>query len=192
MHELERKENLKKYAKWGAYGVLGIVVLAGAAYGISLLPKEPKQVHWHAKYRVYVDGQLVNMANPRFDGMKYGDAHIHAPEYDKIHNEGREGRGTLGKFFDFQLGGKFTDTELLIPQGASPAGDFKVNDTEKLRVVVSNQEENKTWSEIGGGFHDVSFHDGDRYIILYGNYTDTQISQAEAAFPDFNPKTTAG
>lgn len=185
VRQIERREKTRRYARWGAYGVLALLVIAGAGYGISLLPKEPNQVHWHAKYQIHVDGQLVNMANPRFNGMAYADAHIHAPDYDLIHNEGTEGRGTLGAFFAYQLGGKLSDDEMVIPAGTSRSGEFKANGTETLRLFVSNQPQKKDWTEIPSGFYDVEFRDADRLLIMYGNYTDDQIYAAEAAFPDF-------
>lgn len=185
--QLERQEKARNALKWSSIAAVAIVLVAGAAYGISKLPKQPQQVHWHAKYRVYVDGQLVSFANPRFDGMKYEEAHIHAPEYDTIHNEGLEGRGTLGRFFEFQLGGKLSDTEIVLPQGSSIPGDYKANDTARVQILMSNQARGKDWAPIASNYAGTEFHDGDRYLIVYGDPTAEQLAQFEAQYPDFDP-----
>lgn len=178
---------MRKIGRYALFAIIGIVVIAGLAFGISRLPKEPAQVHWHAKYRIYVNDRLVNLANPRFDGMHYNDAHLHSPDFDTIHNEGREGRGTMGAFFSYQLGGKLADDELVLPAGAVPAGDFKVNETNKLVMLISNQAEGKDWTPVTKDLAGVNFHDGDRILIVYGDDTPDRIAQLEAGFPDFDP-----
>lgn len=192
LKQLERQQKLRQGARWAAYSVVGILVIAGAAYGISLLPEKPGMVHYHAKYQVYVDGEQVSFDHPAFNGMKYGPAHLHAPEYDKLHNEGREGSGTLGKFFAYTLEGKLSDNEMILPQGTSHPGTYVVNETKDLRLFVDNPSQDREWAEVQSDFADVSFQDGDRYLLLYGNYTDEEVLTLQQRYPSFDPTSTAG
>lgn len=192
LKRLERQQKLRKGVRWAAYSVVGLLLVASAAYGVSLLPDRPKMVHYHALYEVYVDDEQVSFAHPAFSGMKYGAAHLHAPEYGKLHNEGREGSGTLGRFFDFTLEGTLSDTEMVLPQGTSHPGTYTVNESRDLRLFVDNPSRNTTWAEVQSEFAEVSFQDGDRYLILYGNHTDEDIRLLQERFPPFDPANTAG
>lgn len=186
--QLQRQDSTKRMLRNGGIALVVLLVVAGAAYGISKIPKEPPFVHYHAKFQVYANGNLESFANPKWDGAVYEAAHMHAPHYDVIHNEAREGQGTMGKFFQFDLGGKLTNDELLVPAGASFPGDYKANATHKVLEFVSNQVTNQSWTKIDN-VGDYAFREGDRILVLFGDYTDAQIQDMQARFPDFDPKT---
>jgi hypothetical protein len=173
--------------------------VGGAAYGLSHAP--PRDVHGHAKLQVWVGDQQVSFANARFDANVnpdfYAPAHLHGPDFDLIHNEGKEGQGTLGKFFAFGLsGGRIADDEIVVPEGASLAatgapfsGDLKAGGNQILALYVSNQATNESWRPVPHGLGGYSFHDGDRLLILYGDDAPERVAQLEAQFPDFDPAT---
>lgn len=185
--ELEKNERSKRSLRVGiAVLVVGLAV-AGAAYGLAHLPKQPGFVHWHAKYQVYVNGDLVSFTNPKWDGALYEAAHLHAPNYDIIHNEAKEGQGTLGKFFEFDLGGKLTSSELVVPTGATFAGDYLTGGNSTLTLFTSNQATGQNWTKFEGNPGDYSFHDGDRLLVVYGAPSSDDIARFEDAFPDFDP-----
>ncbi len=185
--ELQQKERSKRGVRIGIIVLVVGLAVAGAAYGLAHLPKQPGFVHWHAKYQVYANGDLVSFANPKWDGAIYEAAHLHAPNYDIIHNEAKEGQGTLGKFFEFDLGGKLTSNELVVPTGAMFAGDYVVGGNNTLALYWSNQATGQNWTKFEGNPGDYSFHDGDRLLLLYGSYAAGDIARFEAAFPDFDP-----
>lgn len=199
--EMERKASMRRGLRWGVVVLAALVVLGGVAYGISRIPPPPKDVHWHAKYQVWVDGQQVSFANSKFDANVQTDfylpAHMHGPNFDVIHNEGKEGQGTLGKFFAFGLfGGRIADDELVIPEGASLAstgapfsGDFKVQGNQTLGLYASNQVTNQTWTRVPASYADYSFHEGDRLLVVYGDNSPDAVALLEAQFPDFDPST---
>jgi len=202
--QMERKEKSKRLLRNAAIGLAILIVVAGAAYGISKLPSPRRTVHWHAKYEVYVNSQHLNFDNPALNGQSlnynhalYLPAHLHSPS-DVIHNEGLEGEGTMAKFFDYDLGGKLTSTEMVVPPVVLGAnGDFKTDANHTLQMFLDQtpfaDQINKTapksnWHQVND-FPNYSFHDGDRILLLYGNYTQDQIAQLEAQYATFDPKT---
>lgn len=182
---LERKAKVRHALRWTGYVMFALVIIGGAGWVVANAPEGPQRVHWHAYYQVWIDDEEVSFANPEFNGMKYGAAHLHAPAYNKIHNEAEEGKGTLGRFFKFTLGGDFQDHEIVLPEGTSRPGTYAENETQELRLFVDNALEGKEWIEVEGGFADISFRDGDRYLILYGNHTDDEIRDLQARYPSF-------
>lgn len=184
---LERKAKAKQALRWGGYSALALVVVAGAAFAVINMPEGPASVHWHALYQVWLEDEEVSFANPAYSGMAYGAAHLHAPAYNKIHNEGKEGRGTLGRFFQFTVDSSLSDDRLVLSPGTSHPGTYVEEGDKQLRLFMDNALKNTTWTEVLGGFADISFRDGDRYLFVYGNHTDEQIQMLQERFPPFNP-----
>ncbi|GEM_PF-5604656 len=199
--ELEGKASRRRVLQWSVAVLVALLVVGGVAYGLSRVPKPAPDVHWHAKYQVWVNDQQLSFANSKFDANVNQDfylpAHMHGPNFDVIHNEGKEGEGTLGKFFQFGLsGGKIADDELVIPEGASLAsggapfsGDFKNAGNQTVQMYVSNQVTNESWTRVAGNLAGFSFHDGDRLLILYGDYSPDRLAALEDQFPSFDPST---
>jgi hypothetical protein len=187
---VERKEKTQRAARWTGVILVAILVIAGAAYGISKLPKPPQQVHWHATYEVFVEGKPVVFNQPQFffddnPDARYLAAHIHQCNPQLIHNEGKEGEGTLTGLFNIDLHGKLSNDELVVPQGAVDSGDYKVGGNNTLQLFVSHS--NGTWEKVND-IPSYSFHNADRDLLLYGNYTADQVAQYEDSFPPFEEK----
>lgn len=187
---VERKEKTRRALRWTAGAIVVILVIAGAAYGLSKLPKAPAQVHWHAAYEIYADGNLVAFTSPQFfydsnPNAQYLPAHLHQGCPTIIHNEAKEGQGHLADLFNYDLQGKLTNNELLVPAGAIGAGDYKVGGNQTLQLFVSHS--NGTW-EKENDITAYTFHNEDRDLLLYGNYTQDQIAQYETNFPLFSEK----
>lgn len=200
--EMERKEKAKRLSRSVAIGLVAILVLAGAVYGISKIPGPPKTVHWHAKFEVWVNDQQLDFSafadrSQNYDGKLYEPAHLHQPA-NIIHNEAKEGQGTLSKFFLYDLGGKIVNDEIVLPPGVRPvSGDFKNDGNKTLRMFLDQtpyeDQINKTapksaWKPVTD-IPNYSFHDGDRILVIYGNYTPDRVAQIEAQFPTFNART---
>lgn len=197
--QMERKEKAKRFARNVAIGLVVLVLLAGAAYGISKIPSPPRSVHWHAKWEVFVNDEQLNFdnfidASRNNGGSLYLPAHLHKPS-NIIHNEGREGEGTMGKLFLYHLGGKLTNDEMVLPNGVLPtSGDFKDDGNHTLQMFLDQtpyeQQLNHTssWHKVDN-IPNYSFHDGDRILLVYGNDTADQLQKMETDFPLFNPAT---
>lgn len=180
-----RPQKLMKNVKVTALVLVGILALGGAVYGYTQLPDPPARVHWHAKYQIVVDNETVSFHDPEiYDMRRYHDAHLHPPDQDIIHNEGREGRGNLAGFVKFTLGGDLTPAKLVLPPGSSKPGTYVEEDGNKVQIFVNNTEEGKPWTEISNP-EEYSFRNYDRILILYGNYTDEELRALQENFPPY-------
>ena len=158
-----------------------------------------RNVHWHAKWEVFVNDQQLDFSafadtSRNNNGNLYLPAHLHQPT-NIIHNEGREGDGTMGKLFLYHLGGKLTNDEMVVPNGVLGAsGDFKNDGNKTLQMYFDQtpfaQQKNGTsnWRH-ATDIPDFSFHDGDRILLVYGDDSADQIQALEKQFPTFDPKT---
>lgn len=133
--QLERRESTKRYARYAAFSVAAIVLLAGAAYGISRIPKGPTTVHWHANWKVYVDGEPVRFTDRQFDmSMAKSRIHFHLPDDAKLHLEGPDNRLTLLDLFHSPLKGDISDTKLILPTGSTRPGSFENDANMRLQA----------------------------------------------------------
>jgi hypothetical protein len=197
--QMERKERTKRFLRNSAIGLVVLVLVAGAAYGISKIPPPARTVHWHAKWEVFVNDQQMNFDNfidvsRNNGGSLYLPAHLHSPS-NIIHNEGKEGQGTMSKLFLFHVGGKLTNDEMVLPNGVFPtSGDFKNDGNHTLQMFLDQTSypdqlnHTSNWHKVAD-IPNYSFHDGDRILLVYGNDTADQIQKFETDFPTFNPAT---
>ena len=92
-------------AWWGAGVALAFLVACGALWTLAA-PAAPtsENVHEHARFALYVDGERVEYSGEAFDLAQRGflRGHLHAPDGETIHVEGRPGL-TLGEFFERTL-----------------------------------------------------------------------------------------
>lgn len=180
---LERKEGLRRFGKIAAFSVAGLVVIAGAVYGLSLLPKAAATVHWHANLKTFVNDQQISFTSPRFDmSQSKSRIHFHLPNDMQMHLEGPSDRLRLIDFFHSPLGGDISDSKLVLPDGSSRPGTYTANDTSQLRLFYLPL--NGNWTELASGIPQHSFANGEKAALLYGNYTAEQIATIEAGIPD--------
>ena len=173
VRRVERKEKVRSGVKWGGVGVAALVLVGGVAFGLSLGPEKPATVHWHPTWEVFVNGENVLWANPRFD-MQFmgGTTHFHQPDDATIHAEGRTDRLYLNRLLN-SVGGEISDNQVVLPQGASISGTFATNETDQLRVFI--QPDGEDWREVESGFADLKFGDKMRVLVTYGHATDEEI-----------------
>lgn len=146
-------------------GVAIVAALAGTAYGLSLIPDPPENVHWHPTWEAYVNDQNVRWEGRQFDmSMMGGGIHFHQPNDDVVHAESRSDRLTLGDLL-VRLRGAISDESLTIPSQATPSGEFRANGTARLQVFV--QPEGEGWREIVDDFQNVALEDRARVLVTF-------------------------
>lgn len=171
----ERRATLRKVA----LGASILVAIAGAAYGLSLIPEGPKNVHWHPTWEVYVNDQNVVWTGTRdFDMAGMGSGmHFHQPNDNTIHAESRSDRLTLGGLLT-RLGGGIEDDRLDIPAPATNAGSYEATQEKPLRVFV--QPPGEDWEEVTSGFASLLFVDKGRVLVTYAPSEEGLVAQKES------------
>lgn len=171
----ERKSQLGKIA----LGIAVIAALAGTAYGFSLLPEQPKNVHWHPTWEVYIDDQNVRWEGRQFDMSTMGSGiHFHQPNDNVVHAESRSDRLTLGSLF-VRLRGEINDDSLTIPSQAFPSGAFQANESARLKVFA--QDPGEEWREIMGDFPSVALADKARILVTFNPSSERAILEQQIA-----------
>lgn len=160
--------------------VVGVVLaIAATAYGFSLIPERPKNVHWHPTWEVYAEDVNVRWAGPEFDmgGMGSG-MHFHQPNDNLIHAETRSDRLLLGGLLG-RLGGSISDDRLVIPENANPSGEFVASDERPLRVFA--QPEGEAWREVEGDFANVVLGDKFRVLVTFAPSSPEAIEEQKGS-----------
>lgn len=174
-----RREERKALAGKVALGVVVVLAIAATAYGMSLLPDRPKNVHWHPTWEVYVNDESVRWSGRQFDMSEMGSGmHFHQPNDDTIHAESRTDRLKLGGLL-VRIGSEITDNSLAISPLATPSGVFTENETAPLRVFAKPDGED--WREIEDDFADLRFLDSMRVLITFAPSSDAAIEQQKAS-----------
>lgn len=105
---LDRRDAGKRAMKYTAVAVGAAILIAAGVWGYQFLPDAPKNVHNHAVFLVYTDGQVQSFQHCAFDlngcqgfaGTNYMRGHMHYNDGKSIiHIEGLEGL-TLERFFE--------------------------------------------------------------------------------------------
>lgn len=162
-----------------ALGVAVVLAIGAAAYGMSLLPEQPKNVHWHPTWEVYVNDQNVAWTGRDFDMAEMGSGmHFHQPNDNVIHAEGRSDRLSLGSLM-LRVGGELTDSLLRIPPPATQAGDYAENESAPLRVFYKPAGED--WRELESDFADLRATENMRILITYAPSSDEAIETQKAS-----------
>jgi hypothetical protein len=149
----------------------------------------PPNVHWHALFDVYVNGERMAISPSTAialfyeGGARFLPAHLHQCNPRLLHNEGDAESGSLAALFNVNWGsqgGALKPDDLTIPEGATLAGDYAVDETHALRLFES--DDNGPWQEV-----DVTapITDHARYVLVYGDETPDQVAAYEAAMPEF-------
>ncbi|HSG50043.1 MAG TPA: hypothetical protein VLA43_19620 [Longimicrobiales bacterium] len=167
--------------------VVVLVALAGAAgWALNGLPEAPEQVHLHAAFAVYVDGERVEFTDPYFDLGRSGflRAHLHAPDQDIMHVEGEPGL-TLEEFFRLSLRAELDQGALRLDEEVHGGLTVVDNATHPLRLFVA-PDGGGAWSQV---LHVPGYvmHDRDRILLTYGNATgaelEAQFASVSRSFP---------
>lgn len=162
-----------------ALGILIVAAIGAGAYGLTLIPDQPKNVHWHPTWEVYVNDENVRWGGSRdFDmsGMGMG-IHLHQPNDDTIHAESRSDRLTLGGLL-LRLGGELRDEGLQIPSPATNAGTYAATADAPLRVFT--QAPGDEWIEIESDFAGLVLADQLRILVTYAPSADALHTQQDS------------
>ena len=177
-------EERKSLATKIALGVAVVLALAATAYGFSLIPERPKNVHWHPTWEVYVNDENVRWASREFDMSNMGSGmHFHQPNDNVVHAETRSDRLILGGLIE-RLGGSLSDERLVVPTPATPSGEYVSSDRQPLRVFI--QPAGEEWREIEDDFRSVVLADKARILVTFAPSSDEALAaqQASVQSPD--------
>ena len=175
--------------------ILGLVVVVGSGFGYTVWKQGRCPGHWHSTYAVYVNDRAVSFDNPEFTIEGNSDEfslrnHIHTGSPDTWHWEPKPQRclefKDAAELIDLEL----PDEDTLILSGTHDqiqfagstdhqGGTYVANATHKLTIyhkVVGSPWETLTASEL----NDRQPRDGERILILFGNYSDDRVSQLQA------------
>ncbi|MBI4173793.1 MAG: hypothetical protein HY519_03685 [Candidatus Aenigmarchaeota archaeon] len=153
-------------------GMVVLLALAAAWYaanskGSGLLG----DVHEHADFLLYLDGQPYDFAQAKYMSAANHSlsnfVHLHDLDGKVIH---KHASGiTLGFFFQ-SLGMRFNASCFVLDSGAAYCNG------KHLSMLVNGKK--------SGAFGDYELNDLDRILISYGNATDTELLQQMAAVTD--------
>jgi len=167
------------------------VLIAGAVF---LVPRALEQSdcpgHWHASVGIYVDGERVRFPQPPYNyerdpvpGEHEVSLHMHAPDQEQLHFEPRVERCVGLRDTLEELGVRLTSTSITFEgahEGQPYAGRHVEEGNKTLRVFLQLPTEHKREAEVRDVL-DYQLRDGEKALILYGEYTDAQVEQWIAA-----------
>lgn len=173
---------MRRYPRYAAYGLAAVLLVAGAAYGISRLPKGPVTVHWHADWKVYVNDTNVRFTDRSFDmSIAQSRIHFHLPDDTKLHLEGPDDRLRLIDLFHSPLQGDISDTRIVLPAGSTHAGTFENSPNGTFHAYVKPLKGN--WTELTSNVAQHSMTDGERVLLTYGNLTSADLARQQESVP---------
>jgi hypothetical protein len=176
---IEDKEIIVKIVqnRWfiaGAAFILGALVILGIRF-VTYQP--PKEVHYHANFAVYVNGEQEKFKSPKY----YTDvemcteatapidprerAHMHDNVYDVVHVE--DNAVTWGQFFQ-NLG-------IVVDANVVRIGDklYTSDDQHKLTFMLNGEKADSVTQKI--------IKDGDRLLVSYGSGSQEELKQQFAS-----------
>lgn len=157
--------------------IFGIVSILGVRFATY---KTPEEVHYHANFAVYVNGQRELFSNPLIyeeitscqvetatKMTPSGRAHLHEKVNDVVHVE--DDAVTWGNFFqniDWNIGDKYLDTsESLLVE----------SDTNKINYILNGKAISApTMKEIGNK---------DKLLVSYGSSTKEELQKQYDSIP---------
>lgn len=157
---------------------LAVLLVAGGAVAYALAQERAGRggdVHEHATFALFVDGERVRFTDPAFDLSARGflRGHLHAPDDALLHIEGAPGL-TLGEFMERALGARLQDGTLTL--------DAKVHAgriVEDVRLFVAGAD--GAWREVADADAHVP-RDGERLLLTAGS-TQEEIGRQMMTVP---------
>jgi hypothetical protein len=199
-----------KIARKAIVPAIVVLVIAAIATGMYFNDKNAAKcpTHWHATFDVYVqDGngtaQRLSFAAPQFDlnGQTPLRAHMHQSDRkNQWHFE--QGGLCVGveealSYIDVNLSPGSVKVEGPVHEAMGQSGTYKADGTHKLVAYVEHVSD-RQYEERGAGkvivsetlewreqsissILDYQLKDGERVLILHGDYTPEQVEQFKAA-----------
>ncbi len=164
--DYQKKEGTKKLM---VYGAIGILILAGAGFFLSLPKTQPVNygiaglsfplgnIHWHATPALSVCGENIAMPKP-VPGQHLGSSLLHLHEDGLFHIEGSvssPSQITLGAMMS-NIGKNFSQTSLLAKKNGDLCPD---GNSGKVRLLVKGNENSE--------YEDYIIRDGDRIEMRF-------------------------
>lgn len=193
-----RKQQLADLPKKAAIrgGIaLGIVALVSAGvWGITLLPEGAKDVHWHAAFEVYANGQDLSFMDRSYDlgppqqtgyGTGFMRAHLHvvgsSGTDNVVHIEGLSGLN-CDAWFEKGLNAKLTGSSVTF-NGPPYNGQSWTNNATHAWKLYVNPKDTSDWTLIQKMGSYKPQHK-DRLLFTYGNETKEMLGdQFDSVLP---------
>lgn len=167
--------------KWFLFGA-GLVLGALAILAIRYFTYSPPQVHYHANFAVYINGQREAFKGPQYyqevavcttSGITLPQqrAHMHDNINDVIHVH--DHAVTWDQFFEnlgWYVGPDFVQT--------ADGTMYKADDTNKLHILLNGQD----YTDLTP-ITNMLIKDRDRLLISYGNIDDATLQQEYKTVP---------
>ncbi len=161
-------------------GVVGVVIGAGAILGFRYVTYKPDNVHYHANFDVYINGQKEAFKSPSYyeeesagscnvDTVMVPEerAHMHDDTSDVVHVH--DHAVTWGQFF---ANLHWVVNDALIK---TPSNLYLVDDTHKITFTVNGQKIQDISNQVIG--------DRDRLLVDFGDTSDATIQKEIKAVP---------
>lgn len=159
---------------------LAVLLVLNGGEGTATEPVAPtlggqlrQEVHWHADFALYIDGERYNFDQERFystaEEKLSENVHLHRPWHVVVHVH-REST-TWREFFD-SLGFELTDECITLPEGER----FCTSGTKQLSFILNGVKVDTL------AFEDIT--DIDRVLISYGDESDEELMQRFAEVTD--------
>lgn len=161
-------------------GAAGVVIGASALLGVRYFTYNPGQVHYHANFDIYINGQREAFANPMYYEEEGGGsctletemtpgerAHMHDNIGDVVHVE--DHAVTWGNFFQNL---HWTVNDKLVQ---TPDKVYLADDTNKITFLINGREVQDISSE--------TIHDKDRLLVDFGSASQADLQKEYKAVP---------
>jgi hypothetical protein len=168
-------------SKW-FIGLSCLILGAAIVLGIRFFTYKPNDVHYHANFALYINGQ-----REQFKGIQYyadieictastdmtpaGRAHMHDEVNNVVHVE--DHAVTWGQLFA-NIGWYMGPTFISSPDGTI----YAENGDNKLNVIINGQD----YTDIGGVANTV-IKDQDKLLVSFGSESGTTLMQQYNAIP---------
>ncbi len=160
----------RRAVPWLPVVLLSIVLAFSGVVGFAFLtaPEPVEDVHLHAAFAVFVEGERVNFTDPAFDLQNSGflRAHMHNPDQDSMHIEGAPGL-TLSEFFWLSLGSELHQGRLRLNVPVHDGVVYEDSENMTLRVFVAPNGSHN-WARLPH-IDGYVMRDHDRILVTYGN-----------------------
>lgn len=168
--------------------VTGVVLLAtaGIAAGVyaSMKANEtgPRSVHFHEGFAAFVNGEPVPYANPAVSGMNGYAVHVHPPSYGTWHYETRLKETSVKDILRYYYKTRLTEDVLILPPESGRPGTYTSTDESPLRFFWQPSVA-QPWREGWGPVERWLPEGGERFLLLYGTYTDAEVAALQERVP---------
>lgn len=185
----------RKVLVQGGIAIAVVAVIGGAWWGFQYLPEAAQDVHWHAAFEIYANGEHLSFMNQAYDlgppaqygyGTGYMRAHLHVTGSsgtdDVVHIEGLSGLDCQ-TWLDHGLVAKMSNSALRLNGPPYSGRTYENNATHSWKLYV--QHAAKTEWDLVSKKTSYEPQQHDRLLFTFGNETKEQL---EAQFASVLPE----